>query len=355
MARPGDRRRLVAGDPAHVRAGLCRYWGDDYDWRRVEAELNTLRPAALHRLDGLGIHVLTCPSPESTRCRCSSPTGGQARSSSSSTCSSAPDPAAHGGDPADAFHVVVPSLPGYGFSAKPTEPGWGSPRIAERLGRADGRASATSASAPRAATGARRSRLASASRTLRTASASTSTCAPVGPPATTPLDDGPSTSRRPWPRSAYTGVGHRLLARSRPPARRPSATGSSTRRSASAAWIAREVLGVDRSRWRPAEAVITRDQLLDNVSSTGSPAPAASSAPAVLGELPPAGQSDPVERPGRACRSFLGRSPRRHDAGRSAVTRHPVLERARPRRPLRRVRAARLFVDEVRSLFRTVR
>ena len=64
------------------------------------------------------------------------------------------DPRAHGGDPADAFHVVAPSIPGYGFSGPPHEPGWDVRRIARR-GRELMAASATSATAPRAATGAR--------------------------------------------------------------------------------------------------------------------------------------------------------------------------------------------------------
>ena len=65
------------------------------------------------------------------------------------------DPRAHGGDPADAFHLVIPSLPGYGFSGPTREPGWTTCRIAAALGRADGAASATSATARSATTPAR--------------------------------------------------------------------------------------------------------------------------------------------------------------------------------------------------------
>ena len=64
------------------------------------------------------------------------------------------DPRRHGGDPADAFHVVCPTLPGYGFSGKPTASGWGVERIADAWVEVMA-ASGTTASAPRAATGGR--------------------------------------------------------------------------------------------------------------------------------------------------------------------------------------------------------
>ena len=89
-------------------------------------------PQFVTTIDGLGIHLLHVRSPHpGAHATCSSRTAGRARSSSSSRCSDrCCDPAAHGGDPADAFHVVCPSLPGYGFSDKPAAPGWGIERIA---------------------------------------------------------------------------------------------------------------------------------------------------------------------------------------------------------------------------------
>ena len=85
-------------------------------------------------IDGTGIHFIHVRSPaRPTRCRSCSPTAGRGRSSSSSTSSDrSRDPAAHGGDPADAFHVVVPSLPGYGFSGPTVERGWHPGRVAGR-------------------------------------------------------------------------------------------------------------------------------------------------------------------------------------------------------------------------------
>ena len=116
---------------------LCAHWADDYDWRRVEAELNRFQQlrfsAGRRRARPLGIQVLHAPSPRArTPSRSCSRTGGPDRSSSSSTSSSrCATPPATAGTPADAFHVVCPTMPGYGFSDKPTRPGCGVEHIAD--------------------------------------------------------------------------------------------------------------------------------------------------------------------------------------------------------------------------------
>ncbi|HEY8544493.1 MAG TPA: epoxide hydrolase [Acidimicrobiales bacterium] len=133
------------GIPLAYVQDLCRYWADDYDWRAVEARLNALGP---HRteIDGLGIHFLHVRSPHPGALPLVV-THGWPGSVVEFLDVIGPltDPPAHGGDPADAFHVVCPSLPGYGFSDKPTTPGWGVERIARawhelmvRLGYGDG-------------------------------------------------------------------------------------------------------------------------------------------------------------------------------------------------------------------------
>ena len=132
------------GIPLDYVQEVCRYWADEYDWRRVEAELNGYEQ--LRVVPDAGAPGPRRPSrcstprrPNRARCPSCSPTAGRARSSSSSTSSSPlRDPASHGGDPADAFHVVCPTLPGYGFSDKPTAPGWGVERIADAWVEADG-------------------------------------------------------------------------------------------------------------------------------------------------------------------------------------------------------------------------
>jgi pimeloyl-ACP methyl ester carboxylesterase len=110
---------------------LCGYWADAYDWRRCETELNAY-PQSRVEVDGLGIHVLHAVSPEPGALPLVL-THGWPGSIIEFLDVIEPlrDPVAHGGDAADAFHVVCPSLPGYGFSDKPDTTGWGIERIAD--------------------------------------------------------------------------------------------------------------------------------------------------------------------------------------------------------------------------------
>ncbi|NEK58891.1 epoxide hydrolase [Geodermatophilus sabuli] len=110
---------------------LCRYWADEYDWAARQALLNAV-PQHVIELQGLPIHVLHVPSPVAGALPLVL-THGWPGSVFEFLDVIGPltDPAAHGGDPADAFSVVVPSLPGYGWSGKATEPGWGIERTAD--------------------------------------------------------------------------------------------------------------------------------------------------------------------------------------------------------------------------------
>ena len=109
---------------------VCQYWADSYDWRATEARLNAL-PQFRTELDGLGIHFLHLRSPHEQALPLVM-THGWPGSIVEFLKVLGPlsDPTAHGGDAADAFHVVCPTLPGYGFSDKPTAPGWNIERIA---------------------------------------------------------------------------------------------------------------------------------------------------------------------------------------------------------------------------------
>jgi pimeloyl-ACP methyl ester carboxylesterase len=109
---------------------LCGYWAAGYDWRATEAELNA-HGQFRTRLDGLGIHFLHVRSPHPDAFPLVL-THGWPGSVVEFLDVIGPltDPVAYGGDAADAFHVVCPSLPGYGFSDKPSAPGWGVERIA---------------------------------------------------------------------------------------------------------------------------------------------------------------------------------------------------------------------------------
>ena len=119
------------GVPLQYMKELCAYWAAGYDWRATEARLNAL-PQFRIELGGLGIHLLHVRSPHPDALPLVI-THGWPGSIVEFLKVIGPltDPAAHGGDPADAFHVVCPSLPGYGFSDKPQRPGWGVERIAD--------------------------------------------------------------------------------------------------------------------------------------------------------------------------------------------------------------------------------
>ena len=109
---------------------LCAYWAESYDWRTREARLNSF-PQLRTEIDGLGIHLLHVRSPHDDALPLVL-THGWPGSVVEFLDVIGPltDPTAHGGDAADAFHVVCPSLPGYGFSDRPTSPGWNVERIA---------------------------------------------------------------------------------------------------------------------------------------------------------------------------------------------------------------------------------
>ena len=109
---------------------LVRYWGTDYDWRKVEARLNAM-PQFVTTIDGLDIHFIHVRSRHADALPVIV-THGWPGSVIEQLKIIAPltDPTAHGGSAPDAFHVVIPSMPGYGFSGKPTSTGWNPDRIA---------------------------------------------------------------------------------------------------------------------------------------------------------------------------------------------------------------------------------
>jgi pimeloyl-ACP methyl ester carboxylesterase len=119
------------GVPRGYLRELCRYWADGYDWRATEARLNAL-PQFRTEIDGLGIHFLHVRSPHPGALPLLL-THGWPGSIIEFLKVVGPltDPTAHGGDTADAFHLVCPSLPGYGFSDRPARTGWGVERIAD--------------------------------------------------------------------------------------------------------------------------------------------------------------------------------------------------------------------------------
>jgi epoxide hydrolase len=126
---PGD--GWDVGVPVGYLRELVGYWADSYDWRAQEKLLNSF-PQFVTEVDGQRIHLLHVRSPREDALPLVL-THGWPGSFVEFLDVIGPltDPAAHGGDPADAFHVVVPSLPGFGFSSPLREGGWTFPRIAD--------------------------------------------------------------------------------------------------------------------------------------------------------------------------------------------------------------------------------
>jgi pimeloyl-ACP methyl ester carboxylesterase len=127
-------RETVTDDSQGVRLAmmqeLARYWGTDYDWRPCEAKLNAL-PHFMTEIDGLDIHFIHVRSPHEDALPLIV-THGWPGSIIEQLKIIEPltNPTAHGASAADAFHLVIPSLPGHGFSAKPASTGWDPVRVA---------------------------------------------------------------------------------------------------------------------------------------------------------------------------------------------------------------------------------
>lgn len=113
---------------------LAQRWQDGYDWRATEKLLNGWGSSRTV-IDGLGIHFLHVRSPEpSATPLCLTHGWPGSVLEFRDVIGPLSDPRAHGGDASDAFHLVIPALPGFGFSDKPTEPGWGVGRTASAWG-----------------------------------------------------------------------------------------------------------------------------------------------------------------------------------------------------------------------------
>jgi pimeloyl-ACP methyl ester carboxylesterase len=121
---------LSQGVPLAVMQKLAQYWGGEYDFRKCEAKLNAL-PQFITEIDGVDIHFVHVRSRHSDALPIVV-THGWPGSTLEQLKLIEPltDPTAHGGSASDAFHVVIPSMPGYGFSGKPKSTGWDPARIA---------------------------------------------------------------------------------------------------------------------------------------------------------------------------------------------------------------------------------
>jgi len=119
------------GVPLGYMQELCAYWAERYDWRKTEARLNRF-PQIKTKIDGLDIHALHVKSKHANALPIVITHGWPGSVVEfHKVIEPLADPTAHGGEARDAFHVICPSLPGYGFSDKPTTKGWGVEKIAQ--------------------------------------------------------------------------------------------------------------------------------------------------------------------------------------------------------------------------------
>jgi pimeloyl-ACP methyl ester carboxylesterase len=118
------------GVPLAMIQELARYWATDYDWRKCEAKLNAL-PQFMTEIDGLDLHFIHVRSQHEDALPLVVNHGWPGSIIEQlKLIDPLTNPTAQGASAADAFHVVIPSMPGYGFSGKPTSPGWGPERMA---------------------------------------------------------------------------------------------------------------------------------------------------------------------------------------------------------------------------------
>ena len=118
------------GVPLATMQELARYWATDHDWRKAEAKLNAY-PQFVTNIDGLDIHFIHVKSKEKNALPLVINHGWPGSILEQvKLIGPLTDPTAHGGKAEDAFDVVIPSMPGYGFSGKPTGTGWGPERMA---------------------------------------------------------------------------------------------------------------------------------------------------------------------------------------------------------------------------------
>ena len=113
---------------------LARYWETEYDWRKIEAKLNSL-PNFMTEIDGLDIHFIHVRSKHDNALPMIVTHGWPGSIIEQiKIIDPLTNPTAHGGSASDAFHLVIPSMPGYGFSGRPTTTGWDGPHIARAWG-----------------------------------------------------------------------------------------------------------------------------------------------------------------------------------------------------------------------------
>ncbi len=351
-----DRETVVdwsQGIPLAYVQELCGYWADRYDWRRLEARLNAIGQFRTE-FDGLMIHFLHVRSPEPDALPLLL-THGWPGSVVEFLAVIEPlvDPVSHGGTAADAFEVVCPSLPGYGFSDKPSASGWDVPRIAVAWAELMSRLGYSRYGAQGGDWGAFvTTRLAAvapehlAGIHLNMPVVSREMIAAVGEPT---VDEQAALAAAAEFRRSGTGY-------STEQSTRPQTLGYGLVDSPAAqcAWIVEKFHAWTDNDGNP-ESALTRDELLDNVMLYWLPGTGASSARLYWESLRDPRARDPVDVP-TGCSIFakeLFQVSRRWAEQRFSDLRH--FRRLDRGGHFAAFEQPDLFVDEVRQFFRTVR
>jgi epoxide hydrolase len=341
------------GVPLAYLRELCAYWAGGYDWRRAEARLNAW-PQVKVEVGGLGIHVLHARSPHAGALPLVL-THGWPGSVVEFLDVLGPltDPVAHGGSAEDAFHVVCPSLPGYGFSDKPDRPGWGVERIADAWAELMGRLGYDRYGAAGADWGTTISTLLGRRHAAHVAGIH------LVPPLAAPTGDAPS----PAEAAAIAELAQRTAdgsAYSEVHATRPQTVGYGLVDSPAAlcAWVVEKLVA-----WADDRSPLTRDQVLDNVMLYWLPGTGASSARLYWESIrlvaswfqEGAGATETIDVP-TGCSVFPREVPR--PSRRWAARRFPDIRYwHEPDRGghFAAFEQPALFVDELRAFFRLVR
>jgi epoxide hydrolase len=334
------------GAPLKWIQDICRYWAEEYDWRAREARLNRLAQFTTE-IDGLDIHFMHVRSKHPNAMPLIITHGWPGSVVEfHKVIEPLTDPTAHGGTAADAFHVVCPSLPGFGFSAKPKTTGWGVGRIAsswavlmDRLGYSRyGAQGGDWGSAVTSALGA----------------LDTEHCAGIH--ITLAMSARPNVEGQPTPEEARAlkGIEHYGewdSGYSKQQSTRPQTLGYGLTDSPSgqAAWILEKFWAWTDCDGHP-ENILGRDELLDNVMLYWVTATAASSARLYWESFGPKRRAVQGDDTDGRCRLSQGDRHAGTKMDGSELHEHPALERNAEGRPLRRVRAARPVRSGVKGI-----
>jgi len=337
------------GMPLAYLQEVCAHWADGYDWRATEGRLNRF-PQFRTTIDGLGIHFIHARSPHPDALPLVITHGWPGSIVEfHKIIDPLVDPTAHGGDAADAFHVVCPSLPGYGFSDRPAETGWTTHRIA----RAWAELMARLGYARYAAQGGDWGAMVTASLGWNDAEhlAGIHLNMPIAvPDLSQPLTEAEQAAMDAYAEHSRWGTGYSKQQSTRP---QTLGYGLVDSPAAQAAWIIEKFWAWTDSDGHP-ENVLSRDELLDNVMLYWLPATGASSA-RLYWESFTDFDLHPIDVP-VGCSIFpkeIFRMSRRWAAGRFSDLRY--WNEPTKGGHFAAFEQPELFVDEVRACFRLMR